>query len=67
MYFWINCDLTFSNKGTHCWYIYVYNIYIYIYIVYHLLYMAEMIPVLEVTPMVPSLNGAGANSLENCL
>ena len=30
MSFWINCDLTFSNKGTQSWYIYIY-IYIYIY------------------------------------
>ena len=29
--------------------------------------MAEMIPVLEVTPMVPSVNSGGTNSLEKCL
>ena len=23
MSFWINCDLTFSNKGTQSWYIYM--------------------------------------------
>ena len=63
-------------------YLYIYYIYMYINIVYikyilkiytyisllsPFFYMADMIPVLEVTPMVPSIHGAAASSFGKCL